>query len=198
MNGPKTSEGSSVPQLPAEKSLKRGGTTNTAGDNEYEDANFANNVNRDEAERDDGTRQSQGLPPLKRMRLTSTTISTTSVASVDPTSPLAPPPDRAPPTSRSNSPPIPHECHFCSSRNECTISPSLPDHRLQNITTTQHLAPSCDGYNHSKVVEKFPQCFVDYKIPSWLADISQCKTPQLLLFPYPHPLCITKFSSRDY
>lgn len=98
------------------------------------------------------------------------TISTTSVASMNPISSLAPP------TSPSNSPPILHGCHFCSSRNKCTVSLSPPDHRLQNITT-QHPYPPCDGYNHSEVIGKFPLRFVDYQIPSWLTDISQCKTP---------------------
>jgi hypothetical protein len=84
--------------------------------------------------------------------------------------------------------------HFESSRNTETslsVAHEFPPRSLQQATTHQNLVQSkldfsrviqlaTDGYDHSKVALKPSQLFSNNKLPSWLTDTSQRKTPNFL------------------
>lgn len=62
-----------------------------------------------------------------------------------------------------------------SSQNEHDRSDISPP-RLENAISSSSLP---DGYDHLKVIRKSPLLSADYKLPSWLTDMSQSKTHPL-------------------
>lgn len=158
--------------------------------------NIAENHSEDSGNRRPAVRTADSqdlLPPSpKRRRFESPTTSTPSSPpiKVDPNEPISSSP---PPLTQQNepaeilspkppfsSPPASHNVSpRCSSppHNQYATSLLLPGHEFLDTKGQCPIFPP-DGYNHFKVIEKLPGLYTNYKLPSWVTDISKRKNPR--------------------